>query len=386
MAFALVPEVPAPLDPPAVVAPASGEVSSGRVAGRVAPGTHRVVVQVDGKMRAEGRPRGARFQLPVALPARDATVRVVAHDALGNRAARTVRGVFGLGPGLAASGARPWEDAALARKIDALVRKFPGISAVYVENLRTGAGAAWNARARFPAASTVKLAIAVEVLRVLEARPPPGSSFGRLLSLMLVDSDNEAANALLEWLGGTDEGGAGRVNDTIAALGLGDSQLYGGFLTASSRAPIPLTVESQPAFVGKYTTAWDLARLHRFVHLAAGDRGPLLARLEGSFTGADARYLLYLLAHSSDRGKLDRYLDGEAAVPHKAGWVTEARHDAGIVYGQDAAFVVAVMTWTDGEAGKPSDELAGRVARAALDHFRGERGEGGGAGGSPSSS
>jgi hypothetical protein len=160
------------------------------------------------------------------------------------------------------------------------------------------------------------------------------------------------------------------VNGMLAALGLGDSQLYGGFLTGGSGPPIPLEAESQPSFVGKYTTAWDLAQLHRALHLAAAERGPMLERLAGSFTPADARFLLWILAHSADRGKLDRYIRSEAIVPHKAGWVSDARHDAGLVYWKGGAFVAAVMTYTGADAGEPSDELAGRVAEVALDHFR----------------
>ncbi|MDQ3866268.1 MAG: class A beta-lactamase-related serine hydrolase, partial [Actinomycetota bacterium] len=204
----------------------------------------------------------------------------------------------------------------------------------------------------------------------LVARPPPDSGLYRLLARMLVASDNEAANELLARLGDSDADGAARVNELLATLGLRDSELYGGFLAAAGRGdPIPLTVESQPAFEGKYTTAWDLARLHRFVHLAAGNRGPLLD-VSGSFTAADARFLLYVLAHSADRGKLDRYLPADVVVAHKAGWITEARHDCGVVYAPSGAFVAAVMTWTGAAAGDASDELAGRVAKLALDHFR----------------
>ncbi len=74
------------------------------------------------------------------------------------------------------------------------------------------------------------------------------------------------------------------------------------------------------------------------------------------------------IAHSRD--ELDRYVGDDAVVPHKAGWITEARHDSGIVYAADGAFVVSVMTWTGGEAGDASDELAGRVAEVALERFR----------------
>ena len=372
MAFALAADVPAPLERPAIVAPAPREVSFGSVSGQVGRGTHLVTVLVNGEETAAARVRGRRFTLRVALPQEDAKLRVVASDALGNSATTNLAPVFGLPRSAAAGAARAHEDPALARALDDLVDDFTGISAVYVQDLATGAGAAWNARARFPAASTVKLAIAVEVLRVLDARPPPRSSLDRLLEVMLAHSDNEAANALLEWIGGTDEGGALEVNQTLAALGLGDSHLYGGFLTGGGGPPIPLTVESQPTFEGKYTTAWDLAQLHRFVHLAANGRGPLLGN---GFTASDARFLLWVLAHSADRGKLDRYMRDEAVVPHKAGWVSEARHDAGIVYWKGGAFVVAVMTYTGGGAGDASDELAGRVAQAALDVLRERSGE-----------
>ena len=251
MAFALPVEMPAHVDPPAIVAPASREVSFGRVAGTVGPGVHRVVVLVNGEETADRDVDGGRFELRVALPPRDSVVRVVAEDAVGNSAERSVGSVFGLPAARSPTAPRAYEDRTLARKIRRLIREFPGTSGIYVENLTTGAGAAWNARARFPAASSVKIAIAIEVMRLLDERPPPGSSLAELLDLMLVYSDNVASNELLEWLGGSATGGASEVNETMAALGLEDSYMYGGYLISSAREPpIPLTVENQPSFEG----------------------------------------------------------------------------------------------------------------------------------------
>jgi hypothetical protein len=56
-------------------------------------------------------------------------------------------------------------------------------------------------------------------------------------------------------------------------------------------------------------------------------------------------------------------------VLHKAGWIEKARHDTGLVYSHDGAFVVTVMTWNGGGVGDASDVLASRVARAALNGF-----------------
>ena len=84
-------------------------------------------------------------------------------------------------------------------------------------------------------------------------------------------------------------------------------------------------------------------------------------------SGAEARYLLWLLAQVNDRGKLDRFVAPGSVVMHKAGWLENARHDNGIVAFDGGVFVAAVMTWRVAAA----DELAGRVALSAFARFAG---------------
>lgn len=365
----------AALRPPAIVSPAPREASFGQVAGRVFAGTTRVRVLIDGVVVRSRAVSGAGpFSFSLNLPARDVRIGVVAENANGARSWRRVSPVYGLPlAGRPFPTPRPAADAVLGRRLRSLARAFPGTAAVYAQDLRTGRGAAWNARARFPAASTLKVAIAMETLRTLGARPAAGSSVDRLLWSMLVYSDNEAANSLLVRLGGSTSGGASRVNALMRSLGVRDSLMYGGYATATLTAaarPIPLRVDEQPAIgIGKYTTAWDLVRLHRAVHQAARGLGALV-NTSGSFGRRDARYLLWLLAHVADHGKLDRNLPGGVSTLHKAGWIRQARHDAGIVFWRGGAFVVAVMTWNSGGVGSRSDVLAGRVASSALDRFR----------------
>jgi hypothetical protein len=50
---------------------------------------------------------------------------------------------------------------------------------------------------------------------------------------------------------------------------------------------------------------------------------------------------------------------------HKAGWLTGARHDNGVVAYYGGAYVATVMTWRTGKA----DELAGQVSLWALQRF-----------------
>jgi beta-lactamase class A len=282
--------------------------------------------------------------------------------------------VFGLPPAGAPRATGSRQDAALARRVRSLTRAFAGISAVYVQDLVTGRGAAWNARARFPAASTLKLAIAVETLRYVPSQPPRGSEVDGLLRAMLIRSDNRAANRLEVLFGGSTSGGSARINSMMRAVGLVDSEMYGGYEIEEDERlarPIPVRVEEQPPVARtKYSTAWDLGRLVRYVHLAAGGRGPLIRTVTG-LTPVEARYLLYLLVHVGDGGKLGRFLPASAAVAHKAGWIATSRHDNGIVYWPGGAFVAAVMTWSPRGVGSASDVLAGRVAQAALTRFRG---------------
>lgn len=360
-----------PPHPPAlvVVAPAEREVSFGRIAGRVPRGRWAVVVRAAGRTLAVREIRGASFDFMVSLPRGEITVRVSVAAAQGRRGSIAVPHVFGLPRSASPRPVDSRADGALEALVPALTRGFPGTTAVYVRDLVSGRGAAWNARARFPAASTLKVAIALTALRAHDGKPAAGSYLDRLLREMLVWSDNGAANAVEATFGG-----AHHVDDLLRGLGLVDTWMGGGYASyreTAGRVPIPTRVDSQPAFgCCKYVSAFDLARLFTYLHLAAGGRGPLFARFGREVTPSDARYLLYLLAHVPDRGKLGRFLaGGPSTLLHKAGWISAARHDAGLVYWPGGVFVAAVMTWGNG-VGTASDVLAGKVAAATLRRLR----------------
>ena len=208
--------------------------------------------------------RGRRFSLRVSLPSGDVSVRVTTVARDGRRSSRVVEEVFGLPAGSRPRVVRSRQDPVLARKLRGLARDYSGTAGVYVQSLTGGAGAAWNAKARFPAASTLKLAIAAAVLAEHSGIPPPGSSVNRLLHSMITRSDNASANALEIWLAGSTSAGSQRVNALMRSIGLTDSEMYGGYELRTLAARIPVRVEQQPAFgFGKHTTAFDMASLLR---------------------------------------------------------------------------------------------------------------------------
>jgi hypothetical protein len=367
--------------PPAIERPASYQVSYGMIEGRAAPGAKRVLVRVDGRVVRDLRLTSRSFVVDVDLPPREVRIRVETADARGRRAGRTVQHVFGL-PRAARPRIRvPRLDPRLQADVRRLVHAFPGTSGVYVEDLASGAAAAWNARATFPAASTLKLAIAVTLMARTVGPPRPGTSLDRMIRSMLVASDNEAANRILVLLGGSTSGGGHVVDGVMRSIGLERTVMYGGYILETSLGPVratagrglPLNVVAQPAWgVGKATTAQDLAQLHRSLWLGSAGLGPLV-RSGSSVSAAEARYLLYVLAHVHDHGKLDRVVATRPGVIvlHKGGWIDAARHDAGLVAWRGGIFVAAVTTHRSGGAGAASDVLAGRVATTALRRFSG---------------
>ncbi len=357
--------------PPAIVQPAPHQASFGQIVARLPPGTRFAILYVDGKPRDSVIASGRRATFAVQLPLRDATLRVVTLDRAGRRQrSHAVGPVFGLPRAAAPRLTGSVEDRTLARRIRTLVRGYGSAAGIYVQNLRSGVGASWNARARFPAASALKLAIAVETLRSIAGPPTSGSSVDAAMRAMLLYSDNAAANRLEILIGGSTSGGSARINAMLRRIGLVATDMYGGYLVERGARPIPTQIESQPAIgATKHSTAWDLARLVRAVYLAVGGLGPLQTRV-GGFTPAEARYLLFLLLHVADRGKLDRFLPPGALDAHKAGWIAVARVDNGIVFWRGGAFAATVMTYSASGVGTAADVLAGRTARVSLDRFK----------------
>ncbi|HYI74308.1 MAG TPA: serine hydrolase [Gaiellaceae bacterium] len=361
------------LPPPAIEQPAPYQVSYGLVSGRAAQGTTRIVVHANGR-RLVSRPlEGRRFSLRVTLPRGDVNVRVTTLRADGRGSSAQIRNVFALPPGSRPRNVASRLDPELATGLTRAVRGYPGTAGYYVQSLTGGRGAAWNAKARFPAASTLKLAIAATVLAEHRGIPPPGSRMDSLLRELIIPSDDATANVLLVWLGGSTSSGAYRVNDLMRSIGLRDSLMYGGYLVTPVVADgIPLRVDEAPNYgVGKYTTARDMTSLWRALWLASAGAGPLRAS-RSRLTPADARYLLWLTAHVRDEPKLDATLrrDAKVDVMHKAGWISTARHDTGLVFWEGGVFVVGVMTYRSYGVSRSSDRLAGRVAALALAHFR----------------
>ena len=188
---------------------------------------------------------------------------------------------------------------------------------VAARNLASGERIGIRADEVFPSASVNKLPIAIETYRQAEAgllvMTPVISDD---LELSLVQSDNDAANHLLDVVG------EARVNATMAALGLSGTVLSNHF--SATRGP---------AEAG-------------FNQTTPADSAALLSLLASSklVSTAASEAIRNAMLRSADGTKLAAGLPAGVALAHKSGWYAAVANDVGIVYAPRATYILAVFT------------------------------------------
>lgn len=217
----------------------------------------------------------------------------------------------------------------------------------------------------FPAASLAALPIAIELMRRVDMGqfdlaerietadfphadgsgvlgfldPATRLTIGDLCTLMLIVSDNTAANILLDLVG------MGEVNETLNRLNLRHTRLARHFRDFEARA----------AHRDNLTTAAETLSLMELI------RGNALP---------GARHIREALAaQQSFRELAESWLPTEAKLTHKDSLLEDTIHDAGILIGPDGAGVYCILT--TGQADIPAARAAiGRAVRALWDGWR----------------
>jgi beta-lactamase class A len=245
---------------------------------------------------------------------------------------------------------RPARAAELSAHVRAIARRVPGRIGIYARTMAPGPPiASYDAHARFPTASIIKVLIMATAYAAEESHPGTlaakitfreseligGSDFmagirdGERLSVaelivpMIQLSDNTAANLLIGYFG------TAQINAQGRRAGMNRTRLARKFLDYSAIAHHNDNV-STPA---------DMARL-----LYVIERG----RREGIRTIVSARYcrtMISIMLGQTDRDGIPAALPGRISVANKTGEVDGTRNDVAIVepYG-DSPFILAIMT------------------------------------------
>ncbi|TMG08713.1 MAG: serine hydrolase [Chloroflexi bacterium] len=257
-------------------------------------------------------------------------------------------------PELPSSFAAQSPDAGLQAAIETALAGREGSYSVVVHNLADGRAASLNADKVYYAASLYKLEVLLEAYR---QRDGGQLDFGSLLTLekkyvdldlktldsleiiendmvtvqdavraMTIVSDTPTA-ALLQ-----DTVNAGRIDETLASLGLGS--------TESANRDLP-------------TTARDMARL--LTAIAAG---------EGGVNAGSRLEMLSLLEQEGYRAGVVAGVPSDTVVAHKTGSYSDATHDVALVWGPKGPYVIAVLT----DRSYDWDAIR-EVSRAVWDYF-----------------
>ena len=218
--------IPPPPPPPVVVTPGT---AMGHAVVRVGRDTTSVAVWIDGRFVRRIRVARAPARIVVRLPVGFHGLRLRARGPGGVRWAPTQPLWVLPRSAQRAKGIGGYVDTRLQHDLEQLARRMPAISGVYVQHLVSGCGGGVNAVARFPAASTLKAAILLDVERRSGGRP--SATVSVLLDQMIIESSDLAANRVLSIQGGgSADAGARRATETLQAMGLRDSLLRRPYL------------------------------------------------------------------------------------------------------------------------------------------------------------
>jgi hypothetical protein len=336
--------------------PGSYEAFFGAVRARAPTGAVNATVALDGEVVARAAIARGWLRTRVPRAPRHGRLVVTFLSAAGRVVGRSISESVWLLPQNASSpipAVRP--DAQLDTALSRAATSFSGISAVYTLDLTTGASGSWNADARFPAASTVKLGVLAAALRHFGPRPELRSSFYDLRALAAWSS-NLAANRLLAKIGGS-----GLAENELHRLGAGSSTYTGNYIVGTR-----LAGRSPPLVSRRVTTARDLGTALMTLERAAV--GDARARARSGLSVHEARVALGLLLSSQpvgdNVGMIRQALGPAIPIAQKQGWLPDARLTAAIVYSARGPRVVVICAYEYGLTLASATRLGRRVVSA----------------------
>jgi beta-lactamase class A len=223
------------------------------------------------------------------------------------------------------------------------IEDYDGVAGLYVWDLEEDSGYGIRPDEQFFAASTIKIPIMVAVYRKVDEgelefsqeveireddwaagagwlqweKAGTKQTVGDLLLLMMTQSDNVAANALVRTVGGADH-----VNEVADSMGAEDTVLYQK--VSSERGVVPA--------LDNTSTPRDMATMMQ--QIAQGK-----AASEKS-----CGYMIDLMHENKLDWWLDEGLPSGVDAANKAGWLYRVYDEAGIVENDDRRYVIAVMS------------------------------------------
>lgn len=242
-------------------------------------------------------------------------------------------------------------DASTDEALSTLLSSLPfpsgnGSWSVYVCNLEENTEGMINEH-RMQAASLIKLYI---MGAVYENYDSLAAQYGREsldanLRAMITVSDNDAANALTDYLGGGDSSaGMQAVNNYCSDNGYMNTHM-GRLLLQSNQ------------YDDNYTSAADCGHFLKMVY-------------DGWMEGNDKESAMFeLLAAQQRRNKIPAQMPSGVGVANKTGELADVENDAGIIYYSDNDLVIVFMSENLSQAGAAQSTIAS-LSRQIYDYYQ----------------
>jgi beta-lactamase class A len=223
------------------------------------------------------------------------------------------------------------------------IEDYNGVAGLYVWDLEEGSGYGIRPEEQFFAASTIKIPVMVAVYRKVEEgelefsqeveireedwaagagwlqweKAGTRQTVGDLLILMMTQSDNVAANALVRTVGGADH-----VNEVARSMGAEDTLLYQK--VSSERGAVPA--------LDNRSTPRDMATMMQ--QIAEGEAA----------SQKSCGYMIDLMHKNRLDWWLDEGLSSGVDAANKAGWLYRVYDEVGIVENDDRRYAIAILS------------------------------------------
>jgi beta-lactamase class A len=230
----------------------------------------------------------------------------------------------------------------LMSELEKRTAKFRGEAGILVKDLKTHQTLGINSSKLFPSASLVKVPIMAAVYaadregrlkltdqlavkrtekiksrsKIYRARPGTKFTVSDLVECMITESDNTAANMLVDALG------FGYLNQKFIEFGLKNTDLRRGIMDLKWRK----------AGIENYTTAEDMALMLEKIY-----NGELVSK------EASAQ-MLEILKRQKVNDRIPKGLPNKMVVAHKTGLLKDTVSDVGIIFTNEGDFIICVLT------------------------------------------
>jgi uncharacterized protein YraI/beta-lactamase class A len=253
---------------------------------------------------------------------------------------------------------------------------------VFVLDLRTQQAISLNPGVAYSGASMMKIAVLLSYYR--KASIQPDKSMAGVISNMMVCSENNASNAVLNYLGNRDEAaGAKFVTDTVQQLGLKDTFLtrqfnvgkVAGTATPTARPEQAMKTDADQLTTEpdtyNQTTPADLGWLLGSIYQCALDgSGPISTAFGGEVTMMECRHIINAMRADKIGALVEAGVPAGMAVAHKHGWTDDTHGDAALLITPGGDYVLVTIlhnrTWLKSDESFP---LIAEISRLTYNTF-----------------